>query len=216
MADGDAIEPSILRRKLGKCEHHMELKKIILSKSAEEKDISAVSLSMLLDLKQQILDLKAEHDEKYDLLCEADSNATAIKKDATAAGSFHTMMMTTQDICEKLLSRKRIHGFTQTLDMAVAGLLEMFTADPGSDHSAVLTVIQTKSKQLEEEMFHAPLKDEHELMEQGRSALKRAFSAQSKVTKPKIEDTTASRSTGGTRPHYRVTPLSVPSFSGKT
>ena len=160
--------------------------------------------------------IERDHEKKYNQLCEAESNAATIKKDVAAATNFQMQLMAAQGTCELLLSKKKIQSTTQALALAVSGLNDAFTEDPGKNHSVILSVVKNRSKQLEEELLASNINEEEELIIQGKATLKEAFLLQSKVMKPEELDSKPIITTDHTtKSAYKIPPLQVPKFDGR-
>ena len=216
MSDAEFIDPATLRRKLAKHESQVELKKNLLHKMADETATAKLSCTLLTRWQDELVKMEKDHDLKCGQLCEAESNPSTIKKDSSSAANFQTLMMAAQEICERLLSKKKIQSTIQALTVAVDGLRDAYGEDPTKDHAASLLIVRDRYKQLEDELLNSSIGDEEGLIAEGRTVLKEAFGVQARAVKPSEVDHKPPVPVVLAKGTFKVDPVTVPSFSGKT
>ena len=156
MSDAEFVEPATLRRKLAKHETQLEVKKNLLHKMSDETDTAKLSSTLLTRWQTELGKMEEDHERKYCQLCEAESNPSTTKKDTASATNFQTMLMAAQEICERLLSKKKIQSTIQALNVATDGLRDAYIEEPTKNHAAVLLLVQTNYQQLADEIPDPP------------------------------------------------------------
>ena len=216
MSDAEFIDPATLRRKLAKHEAQLEVKRTLLHKMSDETATAKLSCTLLTRWQAELVKMEEDHEEKCCQLCEAESNPSTVKKDSASAANFQTLMMAAQEICERLLSKKKIQSTTQALNVAVDGLRDAYGEDPTKDHAASLLIVKDRYQQLEDEILSSSIGDEEGLIMDGKAALKEAFGVQARAVKPIEVDHKPPAPVVLAKGSFKVDPVTVPSFSGRT
>ena len=147
---------------------------------------------------------------------EMDDSEDRTEKDQEDAEEFHGLMLATKFILKLLLSKRTIYKATRCLDKFVDYADEAFTTDPEGDHSIILSEIQETQTELSESLKLTSLMEDDPLYIQAQDVRRRVVLLQGKPKKWLRPDDKTVMVTAPVKSTFKVDPVSVPTFSGRT
>ena len=165
---------------------------------------------------QALLDqLKQDFEALSQNLYEVETNPTALEDDEGRSDDFDRAMLLAVRDCKYLISQRSVHSNITSLEAVIRGLTAAYEETPENDHSRALSKLDSKIKDLEEDLHLSLMADEEELRGRGNHMLDRAYATQGRVAGTKTSDI-KTVTTKITKSNVKLRHIEIPSFSGKT
>ena len=217
MADSEPeVDVHHLRRGLKRINTKLKRHYDRFVKTLGEDSPATTDFYTLEEAHKSVESLQRDYNKKADDMEGEESDETLAAQDEMDYEAFQELLIATKFTIKLLLSKRAIHRAMTSLETWVDCLNKAFMAEPDRDHSVGLTTLKDKAAKLSEETEITSLKDEDPLMIQAAAVLGKSLLLQAKTAKlvvPDAKPTTPAVLGKGT---FKVDPVTVPTFSGKT
>ena len=186
-----------------------------LARQRDEETSATTDLETLKETQALLEQLKQDFEALSQELYEAETNPTALEEDEGKSDDFDRAMMMALRDCKYLISQRSVHSNISSLEAVIRGLTAAFEASPGNDHSPAIKKMESRIKDLENDLHLSLMAEEAELRGRGNLMLERAYATQGRVAGTKITDIKPSTARSS-KSNVKLRHIEIPSFSGKT
>ena len=186
-----------------------------LARNKDTETPETIDLGTVQDALDTLTVQKKEYESMSLQLMDVESNPTALEEDALKSDEFDGVMVRALRDSKYMISQRTIFSSISSLEAAMRGLTTAYETSPGNDHSIVTHRVNSKVKELEQQLHHSRMPEEEELRGRGNLALERAYELQSRVAGVKATDTKPAV-TKATKSNVKLRHIEIPNFSGKT
>ena len=221
MAESDVdvekvVDVPQMRKALKKLGHKMQRRHDKYSKILEANNPAVIELQAIEDAYKEIETWQQKYETKSAEVEEYEESEEQADRDLVDADGFHEMMLATKFILNLLASKKIIHRAMTLLEAEVDHAEEAFMANPETDHSDALINIQECHTKLSTALEDTSLMNDDPLFIQAQDVKKKARLLQGKVGKLIKPDIGPVLPAAPVKSTFKVDPVSVPTFSGRT
>ena len=207
------IDVPAIRKTLGKISLKVQKRREKYSKLLEANNPAVTEVHTLEDAHQEIETCRQSYEEKTEQMEDSDDRN---ERDQDDADEFHELVLVTKFSINLLLSKRKIFKSSTCLERQLEHAEEAIATDPAGDHSVILSRIQATETKLSEALETTSLMEDDPLYLEAQAIRKREVLLQGKPkTWLKPEDKPVIM-TAPVKSTFKVDPVSVPTFSGRT
>ena len=184
-----------------------------LARQRDEETAATTDLETLKETQATLEQHKQDHEALSQELYEVETNPTAIEEDETKADEFDRAMTLALRDCKYLISQRSIHSNISSLEAVIKGLTAAYEASPDNDHSVAISRVNSKTKELENDLHLSLMNEEEELRGRGNLMLEKAYATQGRVAGARTSD--VKPATRSSKSNVKLKYIEIPSFSGR-
>ena len=186
-----------------------------LARQRDEENPATSEFETLKEIQSALELQRQDHEKISQELYETETNPTAIEDDEQKSDEFDRAMTLAAKDCRYLLSQRAIYSTISSLEASIRGVTAAYEATPENDHSAAISRVNSKIKELENDLHLSLMTEEEGLRGRGNLMLERAYATQGRVAGAKATDVKPAV-TGSSKSNVKLKYIDIPSFSGKT
>ena len=204
-----------IRKKVERLISKAHKQRDMLARQKDEETSATTDLETLKETQALLGQLKQDFEALSQNLYEVETNPTALDEDEGRSDDFDRAMLLAVRDCKHLISQRSVHSNISSLETVIRGLTAAYESSPENDHSSAIKRVDSRVKELEQDLHQSLMSEDAELRMKGNLMLERAYATQGRVAGTRASDTKPSTARSS-KSNVKLRHIEIPSFSGKT